>query len=78
MAVKILSDKLFDTIAEILEYPGVTLIKQSTAKKVGLTNENIEEVEYNFGGDADVWVDLVSSDQHLFILEAKEQKVVPE
>ena len=78
MAVKILSDKLFDTIAEILEYHGVTLIKQSTAKKVGLTNENIEEVEYNFGGDADVWVDLVSSDQHLFILEAKEQKVVPE
>ena len=78
MAVKILSDKLFDTIAEILEYPGITLIKQSTAKAVGLTDENIENVSYNFGGDADVWVDLVSSDQHLFILEAKEQGIIKE
>ena len=78
MAVKIVPDKDFDLICEYIDEPGVTLIKASTAKKVGLTNENIEEVEYNFGGDADVWVDLVSSDQHLFILEAKEQKVIPE
>lgn len=76
MAVKIITNKLFDLIAEILEYPGVTLIKESIAKAVGLTDENIENVNYDFGGEADVWVDLVSSDQHLFVLEAKEQGVI--
>jgi hypothetical protein len=78
MAIKIVPDKIFDMIASILEYPGITLIKESTAKAVGLTDENIDDVAYNFGGEADVWVDLVSSDQHLFIAEAKEQGVIPE
>lgn len=76
MAVRIISDKLFDTIADILEYPGVTLIKESTAKEVGLTDDNVEDVGYAFGGDADVWVDLVSSPTHLFVEEAREQGVI--
>lgn len=76
MAIKIVPDKLFDTIANVLEYPGVILIKESVGKKVGLNDNNIDKVSYNFGGDADVWVDLVSSDQHLFVLEAKEQEVI--
>ena len=78
MAVKIVPDKDFDLICEYIDEPGVTLIRASTAKEVGLNEDNIEEVEYDFGGDADVSLDLVSSDKHLFIDAAKEQKVIPD
>ena len=79
MAVKIVPDKDFDLICEYIDEPGVTLIKASTAKEVGLNEDNIEDVDYSdFGGEADVYVDLVSSDKHLFIDAAKEQKVIPE
>ena len=73
---KIVSDKDFNLICEYLDSPGIVLIKESTAKELGLTQENIKDVDYTFGGDADVWVDLVSSDQHLFVQEAKEQKII--
>lgn len=74
--VKIIPDKDFDLIAGYLDQPGVTLVKESFAKELGLNEDNIEDVTYDFGGDADIWVDLVSSDKHMFISEAKEQGVI--
>jgi hypothetical protein len=76
MTVKIVPDKIFDLICEYLEDPAVTLVRESTAKEVGLNIDNIDDVDYDLSGDADVWVDLVSSDKHMFIEEAKEQGVI--
>ncbi len=76
MTVKMVPDKDFDLICEYLEDPAVTLVRESTAKEVGLSYDNIDDVDYDFGGESDVWVDLVSSDKHMFISEAKEQGVI--
>ena len=45
---------------------GITLIfpdAQKKAKELGL--EDGEWVEYDFGGDADVWLDLAYDEDHL-------------
>lgn len=77
MAKKIVPDKDFDLICKYLEEPGMTLVRESLAKEVGLNDDNIDDVECDdFGGEADVYVDLVSSDQHLFITEAREQGII--
>ena len=79
MAIKIVPDKDFDLICEYIDEEGMTLIRESLAKEVGLNEDNIEEVDYgNFGGDPDVYLDLISSDKHLFIKEARLQNVIPE
>jgi hypothetical protein len=50
----------------------VVLVPEEVAKRNQLTHLDGEEVDYDCGGDADFWVDVVSSDGHYFIKEMKE------
>lgn len=77
MATKIVPDKDFDLICEYIDEPGITLIRESLAKEVGFNEDNIEDIEYgDFGGEPDVYLDLVSSDKHLLVQEAREQGII--
>lgn len=67
--VEILNDYLSssDSPAGIaLVYPD----QQAQATKLGL--EDGEQTDYDFGGDADVWLDKVNHDDH-YLLEEKEE-----
>jgi len=76
MTVRIIPDELYYKIRENLDDKAVVLISESSAEELGLTEDNKDDVTYDFGGDADVWVDFVSSEDHLFIVNAKEQGVI--
>jgi hypothetical protein len=77
MAFKIIPDEDFRKLYELLTKDSITvLIKESTAREVGLTEEGLDNMTYVCGGDADVWLDLVSSPDHYFIAEAKEQGTI--
>lgn len=77
MAFKIIPDEEFSKLHELLVGDGVTvLIKESLAKEVGLTEEALDDMNYDCGGDADVWIDLVSSPDHYFIEDAKYRGVI--
>lgn len=77
MAFKIIPDEEFSKLHELLVGDGVSvLIKESLAKEVGLTEEGLDDMTYDCGGDADIWVDLVSSNHHYFLEEAREQGVI--
>lgn len=49
----------------------VVLVPEEVAKRNQLTHLDGEEVDYDCGGDADFWVDVVT-DGHYFIKEMKE------
>ena len=77
MAFKIVPDEEFRKLHELLVEDGITvLIKESTAKEVGLTEEALDDMTYDCGGDADIWVDLISSPDHYFISEAKRKGII--
>jgi len=77
MAFKIIPDEEFRKLHELLVEDGIAvLIKESLAKEVGLTEEGLDEMTYSCGGDADVWLDLVSDNHHYFLEEAREQGVI--
>lgn len=52
----------------------VVLIPENIAKRNNLTHLDEEEIDYDCGGDADLWVELVSHDNHYFISEMTENE----
>lgn len=75
MSFKIVPKEHWDIITEYLDEPGVTLVSEEFMKENNITQEDIEKCNesYDFGGDADIWVDKVSSKQHCFILPLFEE-----
>ena len=51
----------------------VVLIPEDIAERNQLTHLDEEERDYDCGGEADLWVELVSHDDHYFIREMKEK-----
>ena len=49
---------------------GMTIISPLVARYMRLKGravEHGEEVDYDFGGEPDVWLDVVTDDKHLFV-----------
>jgi hypothetical protein len=51
----------------------IVLIPEDIAERNQLTHLDEEEIDYDCGGDADLWVELISHDDHYFIREIKEK-----
>lgn len=49
----------------------VVLIPEDIAERNQLTHLDEAEIDYDCGGDADLWVELISHDDHYFIREIK-------
>lgn len=70
--VRIVPEEHWNIIKEYLSDIGVVLVKESVvntlspSQKERILHPDGGEIEYDFGGDADVWVDFVSSTDHMF------------
>jgi hypothetical protein len=49
-----------------LNAPGVVLVRESVARRRGIADGSSLPAGYDFGGDPDVVVDLVESEDHHF------------
>lgn len=73
----IVSDAKYQELLELVgDNQGIVIVRKSIANNVGLDENNISDVSYDFGGDADIWIDFVGHEQHYFIEEAREQEVI--
>jgi len=64
-----------EILLHYLDDEGVTLIfpdAQKAVEEAGVSDGDL--VEYDFGGDCDVWVDLVCDEDHLFVQHIKENQ----
>lgn len=59
--VKVVPKEDWDVLRKYVNGSGVILIPAELAEKTGVEEQ---EVEYDFGGDADVWVDIVRDETH--------------
>lgn len=59
---EIIKKYLFDHDSQVM-----VLVPEEVEKRNQLTHLDGEEVDYDCGGDADFWVDVVSSDGYYFI-----------
>lgn len=64
-------EQILDTL---LEGDGVVLMTEEAAKQIakqlGVSPEELNELyvdSYDYGGEADKWVDIVRSEEHLFV-----------
>lgn len=62
--VKVVPKKDWEIIKKYLGSDGVVLIPEDVAKQEGVEHMDYEEVSYNFGGEADVWMDVVCDGNH--------------
>ena len=71
----VLTDDEYVLIGRILSDTGVVLIAPDTAKaiaeKLNVSAQNLDA--YDFFGDADVWVDKITFDEHLGVDFIEEQ-----
>ena len=69
MSVKIIPKEHWEILMKYLDDSGVVLISEEFMKENNLTEDDIYACgsDYNFGGEADIWVDKVNSKEHLFI-----------
>ena len=55
----------------------VVLIHEDTAKKVGVAQDMLNDSsDYDFGGEADVMLDLVTNKDHYFFTHLKEDDIL--
>lgn len=63
--VKIVPTEDWEILRKYLDNPGIILIPEEALEEFSeedaaiIRNADNEEVEYDFGGDADVWVDAI-------------------
>ncbi len=66
--VRIIPDSDLEVLQRYIDAEGVLLIRESIADKHFQQEkadlEGLELIEYSFGGEADVWMDVVTTDQH--------------
>lgn len=65
-AVKIVPEEDMRVLEKYLDAKGVVLISEAVVRQLPEICDNMV-VDYNFGGDADVWVDIVRDDDHYFL-----------
>jgi len=71
MAVRIVPDKDWDIIRKYIDCESVILVKESLIKELNLDEDEVIDHGdgYDFGGEADIWVDVVSNEGHFFLQE---------
>ena len=71
MTVKIISKEDWEILRKYLDSKCVILVKEEVANKIKTTEDEltdyISDSSYDFGSDADIWIDIVASSNHLFI-----------
>ena len=74
--VRIVSKEDYEVIRKYLgtEDGIVVLVPEDIAERNQLTHLDEADVDYDCGGDADKWVELVCHDNHYFINEMKEKE----
>lgn len=70
--VKVVSEEDWKVLKKYIssDCSGLVLVKEDVAKERGI--EDGYDRGYDFGGDADVWLDLVDTEDHSFIKEEGE------
>ena len=73
-SIKVVPKEHWEVMVEYLASSdkGVVLIPEHVLKSTGLSEEDIERANdhfegYSFGGDADLWVDIVLGKSHYFM-----------
>ena len=69
--VRVLDKEEFSEFMKYLASEGLVIVKKEIADKFGITDGSYN---YDFGGEADYWLDIVSDENHLFIDKVKEEK----
>ncbi len=71
----IVSEKVLERIFEdVLPSAAVIIVAGAVLESAGVTEERARElaVDYDFGGDADVFVEIVTHPDHYFLSAGKE------
>lgn len=63
----VLDDNEFARLKEMLNHKIVVVVKKSIADGFGEETIKTAAEDYSCGGEADVWVDFVGSDEHYFM-----------
>lgn len=72
--VKVVPKKEYEIIKKYLTSHDtgiVILIPEDIAERNGLKHLDEEDIDYDCGGEADLWVEIVSHDDHYFVREMK-------
>lgn len=72
MGLIILPDAEYAKIRELFSGKGVIVMPKSLSDKYSNYNLRDKAAAYDFGGEADVWVDFVDTDEHFFVSSLKE------
>lgn len=70
MRIKFVKEEHVDILLEYLDAPGVVLLFPSArgeAARLGIEDGDCTPDDYDFGGEADVWVDLVIDPNHYLL-----------
>jgi len=70
MKIKFVKEEHVDILLEYLDAPGVVLLFPSAreeAARLGIEDGDYTPEDYDFGGEADVWVDLVTRPNHYLL-----------
>lgn len=72
--LRIITKEQEQLLNTLLEGEGIVLMTEDAAKQVakqlGVSPEELNELyvdSYDYGGEADKWVDVVRSEEHLFV-----------
>lgn len=63
--LRVVPQKDWEIVRKYLTDEGVVLVPENIAKKVGCEKFNGKELDYDFGGDADHWVDIIYDSNHI-------------
>lgn len=56
----------------------ILLVRECVARELGVTEEILNNLEnYNHGGDADIWIDVITSSDHYAMGEMRDQGLLP-
>lgn len=70
MTIKFVKEEHVDILLEYLDAPGVVLLFPSArgeATRLGIEDGDCTPDDYDFGGEADVWVELVTRPNHYLL-----------
>ncbi|TKJ40959.1 hypothetical protein CEE36_08820 [candidate division TA06 bacterium B3_TA06] len=71
MKIKFVKEEHVTILLEYLDAPGVVLLfpsAQGEATRLGIEDADCTPDDYDFGGEADVWVELVTSRDHWLLI----------
>ena len=69
--LKVVPQKDWEIVKKYLTTNGVILVPEIIAKEVECEEFDGKSVEYDFGGDADCWVDVVLDKNHIALESLK-------